>query len=105
MDFSCGKAAINGMSSSSHSGSDDSNSIPPKYRAKKYLGASKQQWVEYLIAILLGNAIYYLSLQPHLPATFQHKGFATDWGLLVDFAVCVGVYGLIRLGWKVNAGK
>jgi hypothetical protein len=29
----------------------------------------------------------------------------TDWGLLVDFAVCVGVYGLIRLGFKVTAGK
>jgi hypothetical protein len=94
------------MSSSLHSGSGSGDPISRKPQpAKKYLGASKQQWIEYLIAILLGNAIYYLSLQPHLPGVFQHKGFSTDWGLLVDFAVCAAVYGLIRLGWKVNAGK
>jgi len=94
------------MSSSLHSGSGDSDPIRPKpHPAKKYFGASKQQWLEYLIAILLGNAIYYLSLQPHLPPTFQHRGTMTDWGLLVDFAVCAAVYGLIRLGWRVNTAK
>ena len=99
------------MSSSAHpsgpENSGDSNRNFPKSTAapKKILGATKRQWLEYLVAILLGNTIYYFSLQPHLPEVFQHKGFATDWGLLVDFAVCVGVYGLIRLGWKLTAEK
>jgi hypothetical protein len=99
------------MSSSIHppgpENSQDSNRNFSKSATapKKILGATKRQWLEYLVAILLGNTIYYLSLQPHLPEVFQHKGFMTDWGLLVDFAVCVGVYGLIRLGFKVTAGK
>ena len=53
--------------------------------------------MEYLVAILLGNAIYYLSLQPHLPDFLRHKLFNADLGVFLDFIVCVGVYGLIRL--------
>lgn len=45
----------------------------------------------------MGNAIYYFSLVPHLPAVLRHQGFLLDWGSLVDFVVCLGVYGLIRL--------
>ena len=66
--------------------------------AQKFLGASPRRWLEYLAAILLGNAIYYLSLLPHLPDVLQHQGFQADLGLLIDFVVCVGVYGLIQLG-------
>lgn len=66
--------------------------------AQKYLGATLRQWVEYLAAILVGNAIYYLSLVPHLPDTWRHQLDHPDAGLLLDFVVCVGVYGLIRLG-------
>jgi ABC-type uncharacterized transport system permease subunit len=62
---------------------------------------SLRRWIEYLVAILLGNAIYYLSLSPHLPAGLRHEEFKVDLGMLVDFAVCVGVYWLIRLGGKV----
>jgi len=63
-----------------------------------FLGTSWRRWLEYLIAILLGNAIYYFSLQPHLPAMWQHPGPKIDLGLLLDFVVCASVYGLIRLG-------
>ena len=66
--------------------------------AQKFLGASPRRWLEYLAAILLGNAIYYLSLLPHLPDVLQHQGFQADLGLLIDFVVCVGVYGLIQFG-------
>jgi hypothetical protein len=69
--------------------------------AQKYLGATPRRWIEYLAAILVGNAIYYLSLQPHLPDAMRHKLYNADLGLLVDFVVCVGVYGLIRLGERV----
>lgn len=67
-----------------------------------FLGTSLRRWVEYLIAILLGNAIYYFSLQPHLPAVWRHPGNKIDLGLLLDFVICVAVYGLIRLGIYVQ---
>jgi len=66
--------------------------------AQRFLGVTPRRWIEYLAAILIGNAIYYLSLVPHLPEALRHQGFQTDWGMLVDFLVCVAVYGLIRLG-------
>jgi hypothetical protein len=66
--------------------------------ARQFLGLTHRRWLEYLVAILLGNAIYYLSLVPHLPEALRHEGFRMDWGAALDFAVCVGVYGLIRLG-------
>ena len=66
--------------------------------SRQFLGATPLRWLEYLIAILLGNAIYYFSLYPYLPDILRHRGFAVDWGNFVDFAVCVAVYGLIRLG-------
>jgi len=65
--------------------------------ARPFLGVTPRRWIEYLIAILLGNAIYYFSLVPHLPGPLRHQGFAMDWGSLVDFIVCAGVYGLIRV--------
>jgi len=66
--------------------------------ARKFLGATPRRWLEYVVAVLIGNAIYYFSLVPHLPAVLRHQGFAVDAGMLMDFLVCVGVYGLIRLG-------
>ncbi|MGD0956689.1 MAG: hypothetical protein ABR953_07635 [Candidatus Acidiferrales bacterium] len=66
--------------------------------AQRFLGVTPRRWLEYLVAILLGNAIYYFSLVPHLPDPLHHQGFQVDWGMLVDFIVCVAVYGLIRLG-------
>ncbi len=55
-----------------------------------------RRWAEYLIAILGGNIVY-LWLQPRLPLALQHQTFRVDAGLGVDFAICVGIYGLIRL--------
>jgi len=66
--------------------------------ARQFLGVTPRRWVEYLAAILLGNAVYFFSLAPHLPPSMRHTTLATDWGTLIDFVVCAGVYGLIRLG-------
>jgi len=66
--------------------------------AQPFLGVTPRRWLEYLVAILLGNAIYYFSLVPHLPRPLRHQGFGLDLGSLLDFVVCVGVYGLIRVG-------
>jgi hypothetical protein len=52
--------------------------------------------LRYLIAIILGNAIYFWLL-PHLPPGLQHQPFHMDWGVALDFAICLFLYQLIRL--------
>ena len=68
---------------------------------RKFLGVTFRRWIEYTVAILAGNAIYYFSLVPHLPQALRHQGFLLDWGSLTDFVVCLAVYGLLRLGAKL----
>ena len=68
---------------------------------RKFLGVTFRRWIEYTVAILLGNAVYYFSLVPHLPQALRHQGFLLDWGSLIDFVICLAVYGLIRLGGKL----
>jgi hypothetical protein len=57
-----------------------------------------RRWIEYLAAILAGNAIYFLVLFPSLPPALQHRPFVFDVGLALDFFLCVTVYGVIRMG-------
>lgn len=52
--------------------------------------------LEYLAAILVGNALYFLVLSPILPENLRHRPFREDWGLLVDFLVCMLVYAVMR---------
>lgn len=64
------------------------------------MGARIDIWRNFwksLIAILIGNAIYFLLLSPHLPPVAQHQVSSIDFGLLVDFWVCLVVYGIIEL--------
>jgi hypothetical protein len=49
-----------------------------------------------LIAIIIGNLIY-LVIEPHLPPRGQHQLYQVDWGLAVDFWICLVCYGLIRM--------
>jgi hypothetical protein len=70
--------------------------------ARRFLGVTPRRWLEYLIAILLGQVIYYFSLAPHLPDALRHHGSDIDLGMGIDFLVSVGVYGLIRLGAYVR---
>jgi len=57
-----------------------------------------RRWVEYLVAILTGNGIYFAVLHPNLPPAWRHEPFRFDAGLVLDFVCCVLVYGAIRLG-------
>jgi hypothetical protein len=57
---------------------------------------SKRQFWQYLIAILAGNAIYF-SIEKYLPPRGQHQLYQIDWGLAIDFWICLACYGLIRL--------
>jgi hypothetical protein len=66
-------------------------------QSRRFLGLTPRRWLEYLVSILIGEAVYYYSLMPHLPPSLQHIGFRTDWGSVVALAVCGAVYGLIRL--------
>jgi hypothetical protein len=54
------------------------------------------RWLKYLIAIILGNVVYF-SLEPHLPRAAQHHAFRPDLGTFVDLWFCVAVYGLLEL--------
>jgi len=48
-----------------------------------------------LVAIILGNAVYFL-LMPSLPAIARHHRVHLDLGTVIDFWFCVVAYGLIR---------
>jgi hypothetical protein len=50
-----------------------------------------------LIAIVAGNLFYFFVLMPHLPPAGRHRPDRLDLGLLVDFWVCVVIYGIIEL--------
>ncbi len=49
-----------------------------------------------LVAIVVGNLIYFFALMPHVPPAGQHRPGHLDLGLVLDFWVCVVVYGLIE---------
>jgi len=51
---------------------------------------------ETFFAVVLGNIIYFW-VAPYLPRELQHELFHPDAGLLLDFLVCAGVFGLVRL--------
>jgi hypothetical protein len=57
-----------------------------------------------LAAVVLGNAIYFL-LMPYLPPSAQHRSYRLlpDLGLLIDFWLCVAIYGVIRLVFPPHA--
>jgi hypothetical protein len=53
-----------------------------------------------LIAVIVGNALYFLIISPHLPPNARHRYFAFDLGLVIDFWVCLVVYGIVLSIWK-----
>ena len=52
-------------------------------------------FLQALIAIILGNVVYFLLL-PSLPPIARHHRFHIDVGMVVDFWLCLVAYGLIR---------
>lgn len=49
-----------------------------------------------LIAVLAGNVIYW-SVERFLPSSIHHELYQVDWGLAIDFCICLVCYGLLRL--------
>jgi hypothetical protein len=48
-----------------------------------------------LLAILAGNLVYFL-VEPVLPGFLAHDVYRVDPGLILDFAICAGIYLLLR---------
>jgi hypothetical protein len=56
----------------------------------------RSNFLQSLIAVLAGNAIYFLAM-PRLPRAAQHQYDRLDLGLVVDFWICLVCYGLVSL--------
>jgi hypothetical protein len=50
-----------------------------------------------LVAVLAGNAVYFLLLEPRMPAAARHHLFQFDLGLIIDAWVCLIFLGLIEV--------
>jgi hypothetical protein len=55
------------------------------------------------VAVISGNAIYFILLMPLLPAAAQHRPKRLDLGLLFDFWVCLVCYGVVEIISRVQA--
>ena len=58
-----------------------------------------------LVAVVAGNAVYFLVLFPLLPVGARHEPFRLDWGLVVDFWLCLFVWGLLEMAAQRRARK
>ena len=64
-----------------------------------------RNFIQALIAVLAGNAIYFLALWPYLPPRARHGIGRIDVGLLVDFWVCTVVFAAVKLLWTKKTGS
>ncbi len=60
-----------------------------------------------LAAVLAGNAVYFLVVDPRLPAHARHQLFQFDLGLVIDAWICLIFWGLIEMlvRWKTRKSK
>lgn len=61
------------------------------------MAMNRSLWRDSLLAVLAGNVIYFLLLEPQLPVRLRHRPFQLDAGLVIDFAVCFAVFAAIRV--------
>jgi len=62
-------------------------------------GFTVRTWAKALLAVLLGNLIYF-ALVPTLPAAARHVPFRLDLGLLLDCCICTVAFVLVSLAWR-----
>ena len=53
-----------------------------------------------LVAVLGGNLLYFGVLYAYLPPAARHRPFRLDWGLVVDFWICLAVFGLLSFPFR-----
>ena len=61
-------------------------------------------FVQALIAVLAGNAIYFI-LIPYLPPGARHMPNHVDAGLAVDFWFCLVVFGILKMVMGRRSGE
>jgi hypothetical protein len=71
------------------------NTVTNNKEKTKSKSRTWQNFLDALLAVLAGNAIYYL-LMPHLPQAVRHRLFQEDWGLLLDFAICTVIFIVVK---------
>jgi len=49
------------------------------------------------VAVISGNAFYFLILMPILPLAARHRPDRLDLGLVVDFWICLACYGIVEV--------
>jgi len=59
-------------------------------------GERRRAFLEALVAVLAGNALYFLLLAPALPPAWRHQPLAMDRGLALDFFLCLVIYAALR---------
>lgn len=65
-------------------------------RRRRYAGMVVRNFFQALVAVLVGNAIYFLVLWRYLPPPARHGIGRIDLGLLVDFWVCATCFGVVK---------
>jgi hypothetical protein len=63
-------------------------------------------FVQALVAVVAGNLLYFL-VAPHLPPAAQHVPPRVDLGMLIDFWICLVIFGAIKTlaGRKSKANR
>lgn len=67
----------------------------PQDRALVSKLSVRLNFLQALLAIILGNVVYF-ALLPTLPFAARHRPFRVDLGMVLDFSMCLVIYGLIR---------
>jgi hypothetical protein len=49
------------------------------------------------VAVVSGNALYFLIFLPILPPAARHRPFRLDLGLLIDVWTCFACYGIVEI--------
>ena len=68
----------------------------------RLLPSVRRRLIKQTIAVVGGNLLYFFVVMPHLPAAARHRPDRLDLGLIVDFWICVALYGLIELFDRVR---
>jgi hypothetical protein len=71
----------------------------PRGRAAVSKSSVLVNFLQALLAIILGNVVYFV-LAPSFPAIARHHPFRPDLGMAIDFWFCLVAYGLIRTARK-----